>query len=265
MTSSRRKVSSQTKINTYTAATPPKATKKQLTTTPSLAPSTISQTSLTPEMPSTQEMPSLTLENVTAILTELKELRVTVVQHQIEISTLEKQIDHLKGHITITESKLAIAKHVSSTLLEQINNQEQYSQRKCLIFEGIKVEQKDKDSDLEERILNIIQKDLKLNIQPEDIDKAHRIGPAQDDEQNIIVKFRKDSAASHIYHSRGKLKDSISKSSQKGVKIRTSLTKRQQNLLKYACEQAEDYEIIHFVFADINGNLELCLKEKVRN
>ena len=46
---------------------------------------------------------------------------------------------------------------------------------------------------------------------------------------------------------------------------RTSLTKRQQNLLKYACEQAEDYEIIHFVFADVNGNLKLRLKEKVRN
>ena len=174
MTSSRRKVSSQSKINTHTAATPPKATKnQQLTTTPSLAPSRISQTSLTPEMPSTQEMPSLTPENVTAILTELKELRVTVAQHQIKISTLEKQIDHLKGHITITESKLAIAEHVSSTLHEQIDNQEQYSRRKCLIFEGIKVEQKEKDSDLEERILNIIQKDLQLNIQPEDIDKVH--------------------------------------------------------------------------------------------
>ena len=109
-------------------------------------------------MSSTQEMPSLTPENVTAILTELKELRVTVAQHQIKISTLEKQIDHLKGHITITESKLAIAEHVSSTLHEQIDNQEQYSRRKCLIFEGIKVEQKEKDSDLEETILNIIQR-----------------------------------------------------------------------------------------------------------
>ena len=209
-------------------------------------------------------MPSLTPENVTAILTELKELRVTVAQHQINISTLEKQIDHLKGHITTTEFKLAIAEHVSSTLHEQIDNQEQYSQRKCLIFEGIKVEQKEKDSDLEERILNIIQKDLKLNIQLEDIDKAHCIGPAQDDKQNIIVKFTKDSAASHIYHSHGKLKDSVSKSNQKGVNIRTSLTKHQQNLLKYAREQT-DYKIIHFVFADINGNLNLRLKEKMRN
>ena len=210
-------------------------------------------------------MPSLTPENEAAILTELKELRVTVAQHQIKISTLEKEIDHLKGHITITESKLAITEHVSSTLHEQIENQEQYSRRRCLIFEGIKVEQKEKDSDLEKRILNIIQKELKLNIQPEDIDKAHRIGPAQDDEQNVIVKFTKDCAASHIYDSRGKLKDSIRRSNQKGVKIRTSLTKRRQNLLKYACEQAEDYEIIHFVFADINGNLKHRLKEKVRN
>ena len=40
-----------------------------------------------------------------------------------------------------------------------------------------------------------------FNIQPEDIDKAHRIGPAEGDEQNIIIKFTKDSAASHIYRS----------------------------------------------------------------
>ena len=264
MTSSRRKVGSQSKINTHTAATPPKATKKQqLTATPSLASPTISQPSLTPEMSSYQEMPSLTPENVAAILTELKELRTTVAQNQNKISILEKEIGYLKGHITITESKLAIAEHVSSTLHEQIDNQEQYSRRKCLIFEGIKVDQKEKDSDLEKRILSVIQKELKLNIEPEDIDKAHRIGPVEGDEQNIIIKFTKDSTASHIYQSRGKLKDS--RANHKGVKIRTSLTKRRQNLLKYAREQAEDYEIIHFVFADVNGNLKLRLKEKVRN
>ena len=48
-------------------------------------------------------MPSVTPENVAAILTELKELRATVAQNQNEISTLKKQIDYLKGNITITE------------------------------------------------------------------------------------------------------------------------------------------------------------------
>ena len=128
MASSRRKVGRQIKINTHTAATPLKATKKQqLTTMPSLAPSMISQPSLTPEMSSTQEMLSLTLENVAAILTALKELRVTVAQYQNKISTLEKQIDYLKGHITITKSKVAIVEHVSSTLIEQIDNHGQNS------------------------------------------------------------------------------------------------------------------------------------------
>ena len=127
-------------------------------------------------------MPSLTPENETAIRTELKEIRATAAQNQNKISTLEKQIDYLKGHITITESKLAIAEHVSSTLHKQIDNQEQYSRRKCLIFEGIKVEQKEKDSDVEKRILNVIQKELKLNMELEDIDKAHRIGPEEGDE-----------------------------------------------------------------------------------
>ena len=109
-------------------------------------------------MSSTQEMPSLTPKNVAAILTELKELRATVIQNQNKISTLEKQIDYLKGHITITKSKLAISEHVSSSLHKQIDNQKQYSRRKCLIFEGIKVEQKEKGSDLKKRILNVIQR-----------------------------------------------------------------------------------------------------------
>ena len=111
-----------------------------------------------------------------------------------------------------------------------------------MILEDIKVEQKEKDSDLGKRILNIIENELKLNIQPEDVDKVHRICPAEGDEQNIIIKFTKDSTASHIYQSRGKLKDS--RENNKGMKIRTSLTKRPQNLLKHVFEQAEDYEII---------------------
>ena len=67
-----------------------------------------------------------------------------------------------------------------------------------------------------------------MNIQTEDIKKAHRTGLAQDDKENIIIKFTKDSTASHIYQSCGKLKDS--RANHKGVKIRTSLTMRQQNL-----------------------------------
>ena len=63
-------------------------------------------------------------------------------------------------------------------------------------------------------------KGLKLNIQPEDIDKAHRIGPAAGDKQNIIIKFTKDSTVSHIYQSPGKLKDS--RANHKEVKIKTS-------------------------------------------
>ena len=58
-----------------------------------------------------------------------------------------------------------------------------------LIFQGIKVEQKEKNSDLEKRIVKVIQEELKLNIQPEDIDKAHRVGPAEGDKQNIIIWF----------------------------------------------------------------------------
>ena len=63
---------------------------------------------LTPEISSTQEMPSLTPKNVAAIVTELKELLSTVAQNQNKISTFKKLIEYLKGHRTVTKSKLAI-------------------------------------------------------------------------------------------------------------------------------------------------------------
>ena len=103
--------------------------------------------------------------------------------------------------------------------------------RKCSIFEGIKVEQKDKDSYLEKKILNVIQKESKLNIQPENFCiKAHRIGPSECEEQNNIIKLTKDSTTSNIYQSCGNLKDS--RTNHKGMKIKTSLTKTRKNLLK---------------------------------
>ena len=117
MISSRKKVGSQSKINSLTEAKLPKATKnQQVITAPSLAPS-ISQSDLPSETSSTQEMPSLTPENIGAILTKLKEPRITVAHSQ----NLKKQFDCFKGHITKNESKLAIAEHVFSTLHEQIN------------------------------------------------------------------------------------------------------------------------------------------------
>ena len=60
---------------------------------PSPTSAAISQLSSTPEMSSTQEMPSLTLEIVAAILNKLKELKPTVAQNQNKVSTPEKQID----------------------------------------------------------------------------------------------------------------------------------------------------------------------------
>ena len=49
---------------------------------------------LTPEISSTQEIPSLTPENIAVVLTELKKLRPTVAQNQNKISTFKKQIEY---------------------------------------------------------------------------------------------------------------------------------------------------------------------------
>ena len=36
-------------------------------------------------------------------------------------------------------------------------------------------------------------------------------------------------------------------------------------LLEYATKVIDDYSLIHLVYTDINGNLEICLKEPIKN
>ena len=40
---------------------------------------------------------------------------------------------------------------------------------------------------------------------------------------------------------------------------------RRQELLEYATKVTGDYSLIHFAYADINGNLKIRLKEPVKN
>ena len=74
---------------------------------------------------------------VEQLLSEIKELKATVKNNESKISSLEQNVNSLTGEILILHAELAIAKHVSTLLSEKIDDQEQYSRRPCLVFEGL--------------------------------------------------------------------------------------------------------------------------------
>ena len=147
-------------------------------------------------------------------------------------------------------------------LSEKIDDQEQYSSRSCLVFEGLNNMDED-NKNLSQEIVNIVRYQLNVKISGNDIDKSHSIKKNQrKQEQSKIYK---------TFNGRDNLKTSseIDKNKKdktnQPIKTKVSLTKRRQKLLEYVTKLTDDYSLIHFVYTDINGNLKIRLKESIKN
>ena len=95
------------------------------------------QTSHQTQAPPTETALGSQFPEVEQLLSEIKELKATVKNNESKISSLKQKVNSCTGDILILNVKLAIAKHVSVLLREKINDQEQYSRRPCLVFEGL--------------------------------------------------------------------------------------------------------------------------------
>ena len=98
---------------------------------------------------------------VEQLLSEIKELKATVKNNESKISSLKQKVNSCTGDILILNVKLAIAKHVSALLREKINDQEQYSRRPCLVFEGLNSVDNNKNL-TQENSENLFRKKLQL-------------------------------------------------------------------------------------------------------
>ena len=92
----------------------------------------------------------------------------------ISIRHLIKKVNSLTGGLLILNAELAISKHVSTMLSEKIDDQEQYSSRSCLVFEGLNNMDED-NKNLSQEIVNIVRYQLNVKISGNDIDKSHSI------------------------------------------------------------------------------------------
>ena len=123
---------------------------------------------------------------------EVSELKKLVEVLQGRISSLENIVKTLENKVVVLESTLKVSQNTSDKLSAEVDNLQQYSRRNCLIVSGIPIKHGESTADLKRSIEKIVLKDVGVSKEffEYEFDKVHRIGAADGDKQNVIVRFR---------------------------------------------------------------------------
>ena len=119
--------------------------------------------------------------------TELQELITKASfnkKQQDAVNALLNKIFSLEQEVQSLQGVLATSKHVSSMLQIQLDNQEAYSRRPCLVISG--VDSQLKEEQLNQKVVDIIgETEFDGKIILDNIDKLHSIGK-NDNRNNLI-------------------------------------------------------------------------------
>ena len=166
----------------------------------------------------------------------------------------------LENKVVVLESTLKVSQNTSDKLSAEVDNLQQYSRRNCLIVSGILIKHGESTADLKRSIEKIVLKDVGVSKEffEYEFDKVHRIGAADGDKQNVIVRFRSHQFPSELYYGRKKIKN-------KKIGLKLSLTKNRTALLRNITEKIEIDEnyrdTVKFCYSDFNGNIKVRLHE----
>lgn len=151
--------------------------------------------------------------------------------------SLSEQIDeNVKLKSELNELKLAI------------DEQEQYSRRSCLRINGVSGDEGDFNEDVETKLLNLAQTH-NINITPNDIDVAHRLGKHRlATNRSVIVKFTNMKARQRVLTARKQLGN---------VYVNEDLTRFRQSLHYHARQLVRSKKIIRTWIA--GGKVFCCI------
>uniref|UniRef100_A0A1Y1JWB7 L1 transposable element RRM domain-containing protein n=1 Tax=Photinus pyralis TaxID=7054 RepID=A0A1Y1JWB7_PHOPY len=161
-----------------------------------------------------------------------------------EIEELNAKVIHLERENKSLQKEVVILK-------KEMDSLEQCSRRRCLRIFGIKESGSD---DPENLVLGVFNGQLKLALQPNDIERVHRIGPKLPNNQKprpIIVLFHSYKIRQAVFSSKKLLKNS-------GITIREDLTKYRLQLLQTAAKKFSAHNtwtIDGKIFVKYNGKI----------
>lgn len=156
----------------------------------------------------------------------------------IIVGPLHEEIADLKKEITVMKSALAVKEDNIKTLEKRIQDlevkadcSEQYSRRNSLRIHGLPEDNRD----VLKTTVSFLNDELGLQppLQPEEIDRVHRIGQQQQHRpRSVILKLATYRTRHRIYSRRAKLRESSSK-----IYINEDLTKFRSELFWNARKQ----------------------------
>lgn len=128
------------------------------------------------------------------------------------------------GKLKEQEAEISSLKTKVENLEMELDDLEQYGRRNALRISGAWPESDNEKTD--DIILKMAKDDLKVDLQPSDIDRSHRVGKKVDGKQRpILVKFTSYRSRNMIYRARTSLKGS-----GKSLYINEDLTQKKNSL-----------------------------------
>ena len=160
--------------------------------------------------------------NVISLTSKLDAFEAHKAESDVRIASLEKQVQYNQ----------MVIQH----LLKQVDVQESYSSRECLLLHGVPENDKE-DTDL----VFVAEMNTHLNakISPDDLDRSHRLGkkvPGAKHPRPIMAKIVRHNVKASIYANKRKLKG-------KKLMLTERLTKRRNEMFRYAREQYGKFNV----------------------
>ena len=215
--------------------------------------------------PSPSISSNLPTYDLNLIFDAVNSLQADNLLQQERILKLEKRISSLEGTLIQNNARLTVRDHVVEALKGEVNRLQQFTRRYCVAVTGIEKQKDESPEKLREEVLGLVA-DVKSTTKEDDIDKFHRNGRVNGNEQEIIIRFKSHAAKEAFYRAR---KDLLP--ARKDVRIKPSLSLNQKNLLRDAETFVEKFGLkdeevnpVEFVFANLHGEIQVKMKKKFR-
>lgn len=193
------------------------------------------------------------LARIASMEKNISGLTSTITKMNEQHNSLQDEVIMLKKRVSILESINIVSSKTSTTLQRQLETQQQYSRRNCMVIDNIKADKQEDEASLTAKVAKIVE-----TLEPgchAELDKVHRIGPVKDGLQSTIVRFTKHSTIRKIYNKR---------KSQNSYLFKPSLTNFRRKELKKANNIMNGSRDKSFVFADILGNLKVRFEKPLK-
>ena len=193
----------------------------------------------------------------------IESLITSSAEREDAVKKMEARIQKLERDQMMNEALLVMKDRVQSLLSKRITQLEQYTRRYSVIIKGIDKEKNEKYDGLKEKIKTLIG-ECESSTTFDEVDKFHRNGRREGNEQDVIIRFKSHSAKEAFYKKRKSIQN-------EKIKIQPSLSPSTKQQLEEAKELITHYQTDalrnppHFVMADMHGQLLLKMTHETKD